>query len=85
MIVEEKRKRDFAVSLDQLLQENIDCYIDEMGEPIPCPYNEGTVYNWLMEQKDYHLLTTTYVKNMIHLFMTDFKARMEYMHKNNLL
>ncbi len=85
MKVEEKRKRDFVVNLDQLLQENIDCYIDEMGDPIPCPYNEDTVYNWLMEQKDYHLLTTEYVKNMIHLFMTDIKARMGYLHRNNLL
>lgn len=85
MIIEEKRKRRFLVKLDQLIQENIDCCIDELGNPLPCEYTEETVYNWIMEDDEYHLLTSEYVKEMIHLFMTDFKARMTLLRDNKLL
>jgi hypothetical protein len=60
MKIEEKRRRNFAIKLDQILQENVDCYIDELGDPIPCPHNKNTVYNWIMEKDDYHFLTTEY-------------------------
>lgn len=81
---EQIRKKNFAIKLDQLIQENIDCCIDDNGNRLPCVYTEEHVYNWIMKNEEYHLLTTSYVKEMIHLFMTDFKARFEYLRKNNL-
>jgi hypothetical protein len=83
-ILEEKRKMRFVAGLDQMIQENIDCYIDELGNPIICPYTEETVYNWIMKNEEYRLLTSKYVKEMIHLFMTDFKARMKLLHEKRL-
>lgn len=82
---EQIRKRNFAIELDQILQENIDCCIDDDGNELPCDYTEETVYNWIMEKEEYHLLTTNYVKEMIHLFMTDFRARMTYLRDNKLI
>jgi hypothetical protein len=84
-LIEQKRKRKFLVELDQIIQENVDSYIDEEGQPIPCPNTEETVYNWIMEEQEYHLLASEYVKEMIHLFMTDFKTRMSILRDSKLL
>lgn len=83
MKLEQDRIERFLVELDQIIQENIDTYIDEMGNPIPCPHTETTVYNWIMEKEEYHLLTSSYVKETIHLFMTDFRTRMDLLHEKN--
>lgn len=85
MTVSERRERKFAVELDQILQENVDCYVDEVGNPLPCSVTEEDVYRWIMEDDEYHLLTSGHVKNMIHMFMTDFRARMSYLRDNMLL
>lgn len=81
----EKRKQKFLVDLDEILQDNVDCYIDDNGDSIPCPYTEDTVYDWIMENKEYHLLTSEYVKGMINIFMTDFKSRMIILREGGLL
>lgn len=85
MLIIEKRKRRFLVELDQIIQENIDIYIDDDGNPIPCPHTEETVYKWIMENEEYHLLTSKYVKDMLHLFMTDFRTRMSILRDNKLI
>lgn len=82
---EEIRLRKFLSDLDQMLQENVDCYIDEVGKPLPCPNDEVKIYDWIMKTEDYHLLTEETVKAYIHLFMTDFKSRMCILHSMQLI
>lgn len=75
-IKEEKRFRKFIEALDQILQENVDCMVDDHGDTIPHDVTEDTVYGWIMEDDEYHLLGKDRVKRTIHLFMTDFPTRM---------
>lgn len=75
-IKEEKRFRKFIEALDQILQDNVDCMVDDHGNPISHDVTEDTVYGWIMDNDEYHLLGKDRVKRTIHLFMTDFPTRM---------
>lgn len=75
-IKEEKRLRKFIEDLDQILQDNVDCMVDDHGNPISHDVTEDTVYGWIMDNDEYHLLGKDWVKRTIHLFMTDFQTRM---------
>lgn len=82
---EEIRYQKFLYDLDQILQDNVDCMIDEDGNPIPHNITEDTVYGWIMQTDEYHLLGQKRVKEMIHLFMTDNKARFAFLHAFDLM
>lgn len=82
---EQIRFKKFLIDLDQILQENVDIYMDEYGNPIENDITEQDVYNWIMENKQYRLLTSEKAKHIIHLFMSDFSFRMNMLRTLNLL
>ena len=82
---EQIRLRNFLKDLDEVLMDNVDCMIDEEGNPIEHNITEETVYNWMMETEEYHFLGTERVKSIIHSFMTDFRFRMEVLRAYKLV
>lgn len=82
---EEIRYQKFFHDLDQILQDNVDCMIDEDGNPIPHDITEDAVYGLIMQKDEYHLLGQENVKEMIHLFMTNNNVRFAFLHAFDLM
>lgn len=73
--MEIKRIRNFLIALDELLINN-EYYDDNLQKDI-IDITEEQCYNILMQNDEWHLLGSEKVKGFIHLFITDFRARME--------
>lgn len=72
----EQRFINFLKDLDDFLQNNYDNYIDENGDPMEGRATETNAYNHIMENEEYHLLTSKKVKTIIYQFMTDQSFRL---------
>jgi len=71
---EQIRLRRFLIALDELIQDN-EYYDDDLQKEV-CDITEVQCYDILMENEEFHLLTSEKVKGFINIFITDFKSRM---------
>lgn len=72
-MTERLRMKKFVIALDELLLNN-EYYDEELQETV-CEVSEDDAYNILMKNDEFHLLTSKVVKGLIHLFITDYRAR----------
>lgn len=82
----EKTLSKFLSELDSLLIENREFVDDEGNETIDESVTEDIVYTWIMNSdEEYHFLGTNKVKQLIHIFFTDYKSRMILLNAFNCL
>lgn len=67
-----KRFKKFLIELDELIMDG--CYHDDEKDEDIITITEEEAYNYIMKTDEFHLLGSENVKNMIHLFVTDFST-----------